>query len=437
MTMQDTPISKQNTLALLGGDPSIVDPLTPFESVGEDEVVAATRVIRSGVLSGYIGAPGEAFLGGREVRAFEDNVARHFGVEHAVAVNSLTSGLIAAVAAIGIEPGDEIITSPWTMTATASAILHVNGIPVFADIDPMTFNIDPVKVEALITSRTKAILAIDIFGQSADILALQNICERHSLVLLSDCAQAPGSYYNDKPSGTLADIGGYSFNAHKHVQCGEGGVLVTNNSHFAERLRLIRNHGEAVVNGETPPALCNMLGYNFRLGEIESAIASIQLTKLEARVRSRQLAAEALNNGLSCLEGLQLPVVSDGCTHAYYIYGMTLDIERLGVSRKTIVEALCAEGVPGLMEGYQNLHCLPLFTKKIAYGTHGFPWNSAYCTEEVNYGEGVCPVAEALHQQSFLGLNLCMYEFTPREIAMVVAAFNKVWRGMASLKTRV
>ena len=140
-------------LALLGGDPVIGQPLQLFNTIGEDDVAAATKVIRTGVLSAYIGAPGEGFMGGPQVRAFERQAADYFGVKHALAVNSWTSGLIAAVGAIGIEPGDEIITTPWTMAATSTAILHFAGIPVFADIDPDTFNIDPKSVEALITPR--------------------------------------------------------------------------------------------------------------------------------------------------------------------------------------------------------------------------------------------------------------------------------------------
>src|SRR5688500_8650482 len=151
-----------NQLALLGGSPVIARELTPFKSMSEDEVAAAAAVIRGGVLSAYIGAPGDGFMGGPKVRALEQQAAEYFGVRHAIAVNSWTSGLIAAVGAIGIEPGDEISTTPWTMAATATAILHFNGIPVFADIDPLSFNIDPASVEALISPRTRAIMAVDI-----------------------------------------------------------------------------------------------------------------------------------------------------------------------------------------------------------------------------------------------------------------------------------
>lgn len=421
-------------LALHGGAPVISTPLAAFKSMGEDEVAVVSEVIRGGVLSAYIGAPGPGFMGGSQVRRFELQTAEYFGVKHAVAVNSWTSGLIAAVGAIGLEPGDEVITTPWTMAATATAILHWNGVPVFADIDSDTFNICPQSVAKLITRRTKAIMAVDIFGQSADMPALRALAERHGLKLLCDTAQAPGARVGDKFTGTFADIGGFSLNYHKHIHCGEGGVLVTNDDHLAERLCMIRNHAEAVIRSDDPAQLCNMLGYNFRMGEIEAAIASVQLTKLASRVKSRQRIAEELNAGLSSLKGIKVPKVVAGATHVYYVYGLTLDVEALGVTRERIVEALRAEGVPSLMAGYQNLHLLPLFRNKIAYGTQGFPWNSPYCSNDIHYGLGLCPVAEKLHSQTFLGLNICMNELPSEDVARIIDVFRKVWSQLDRLK---
>ncbi len=165
--------------------------------------------------------------------------------------------------------------------------------------------------------------------------ALRRIAQSHGLKLISDSAQAPGARYRDGYAGTFADIGGFSLNYHKHIHCGEGGILVTEDERLAQRLRLIRNHAEAVVQSDDPGELCNLLGFNFRLGEIESAIASIQLTKLAARVASRQRAADQLNAGLSGLRGLQTPVVSEGCTHVYYVYGLKVDIDLLGRAAAT------------------------------------------------------------------------------------------------------
>lgn len=420
----------------MGGSPVIDRPLAPFASLGAEEEAAVLRVIRSGNLSAYIGAAGEGFMGGAEVKAFEKKAAEKFGVKHAIGVNSWTSGLIAAVGSIGVEPGDEIITTPWTMSATAMAILHWNAIPVFADIDRRTFNIDPESVRRNITSRTRAILAADIFGQSADIDALRAIADAHDLKLITDTAQAPGSVRLDGYTGTKSDIGGFSLNYHKHIHCGEGGIIVTNDDVLAERLCLIRNHAESVVpvtsHGE---ALVNMLGYNFRMGELEAAIASEQLDKLEERVRDRQRVAAQLNEGLADLAGLSTPYVPPYTDHVYYVYGMILDTEMLGTTRNRIGEALRAEGVPGVSTSYQNIHRLPIFTQQIAYGRQGFPWSLRAGERNFSYGEGTCPIAEELQDRSYLGLAICVNQLPPADVSLIVEAFHKVWANMEALKS--
>lgn len=421
-------------LALLGGPKAIQTSFKRYNPIGAEEVEAAKQVIESGVLSQFLGVWHEDFYGGPKVREFERASAAYFGVKHAITVNSATSGLIAAVGAIGIEPGDEVIVSPWTMCASATAILHWNAIPVFADIEPETFNLDAKSVEANITPNTKAIMAVDIFGHSADMDALMAIAAKHGLKVISDAAQAPGVFYKDKYAGTLAHVGSYSLNYHKHIHTGEGGILVTDDDRIAERLQLIRNHAEAVVGGKGVTDLSNMLGYNFRLGEIECAIGIEQLKKLDRFVASRQRAAERLSAGLNGLAGLRTPIVKPGCTHAYYVYPMVLDITQLGVSRTRIVEALQAEGVSGLGSSYANLHLLPMYQHKIAYGSKGFPWTSDICRREVSYRRGICPVAEELNDRSYLGFAMCMHELADEDVDRMVGAFRKVWANLAALR---
>ena len=201
-------------LALFGGPKVITAPFKRYNSIGKEEVEAARLVVESGNLSQFIGGQGPDFLGGPKVKAFEKDCADYFGVKHAITVNSWTSGLITAIGSLGIEPGDEVIVPTWTMCACATAILNWNAIPVFADIDPDNYCIDPVSVEANITSNTKAIIAVDIFGQSADMNALMSIADKYGIKIISDTAQAPGSFYKGKLSGTQAHIGGYSLNYH-------------------------------------------------------------------------------------------------------------------------------------------------------------------------------------------------------------------------------
>ena len=423
-------------LALFGGPKTVLNEFKRYNPIGIEEVQAATEVIESGVLSKFLGAWHEDFFGGPKVKEFESHCKAYFGVKHAVTVNSWTSGLIAAVGAIGIEPGDEVIVTPWTMCATATAILHWNAIPVFADIERETFNIDPVSVEANITPYTKAIIAVDIFGHSADMDALLDIAKRHNLKLITDTAQAPGTYYKGKLTGTLAHVGGYSLNYHKHIHTGEGGIIVTDDDDIADRLRLIRNHAEAVVGNKGVTDLRNMVGHNFRLGEIECAIGIEQLKKLKGFVAGRQHVADRLSQVLKGLSGLRLPIVKKDCTHAYYMYPMVLDIEKLGVPRARIIQALEAEGITGLAGGYVNLHLLPMYQQKMAYGSNGFPWTSDICHREVSYEIGICPVAEELHEFTYLGFAMCMHDLTDSDVDLIGQAFNKVWANMNELKVQ-
>jgi perosamine synthetase len=277
-------------------------------------------------------------------------------------------------------------------------------------------------------------MSVDIFGQSADMTALLALAQKYGLKVISDTAQAPGARYFDRYAGTLADVGGFSLNYHKHIHCGEGGILVTDDDALAERLRLIRNHAEAVVGPMGYTNLSNMVGHNFRLGEIECAIASEQLKKLGGLIEGRQRAAKRLSHGLTGLPGLGLPFVSEGCTHVYYVYPLTVDTEMLGLSKETIVRALSAEGVPGMATQYQNIHLLPIYQQKIAFGSQGFPWSAGFCKREVDYRKGICPVAEDLQDRSYMGYAMCMNEMGSDDCKRLIEAFERVWHNLDSLR---
>jgi len=422
-------------LAFFGGPKTINQSFKRYDSIGKEEIKAANDVVESGVLSQFLGEWDADFYGGSKVQEFERQCEAYFGVKHAVTVNSWTSGLIAAIGSIGIEPGDEVIVTPWTMCASATAILHWNAIPVFADIDPNTFNLDPASVEANVTPYTKAIMVVDIFGHSADIDAIMAIAAKYNLKVIADTAQAPGALYKGKYAGTLSHVGGYSLNYHKHIHTGEGGILVTDDDTIAEKLQLIRNHAEAVVGDKGVSNLSNMLGYNFRLGEIECAIGIEQLKKLKHLVAGRQRTAERLTYGLLGLDGLQTPTVKADCTHTYYVYPIVLDVEKLGLTRAVLVKALQAEGVE-VSEGYQNVHLLPMYQQKIAYGSRGFPWTSDICRRKVSYDKGICPVAEKLHDETFICFGMCVYDFSDDDIDLIINSFRKVWINLDSLRTR-
>ena len=404
----------------------MIKKIKKFNSIKKEEITAGIKVLKSGNLSGFFGTQGKNFLGGKEVKKFEAQISKFFKTKYAVTFNSWTSGLIASLGAINIEPGDEVICTPWTMTASASAILHWNAIPVFVDIEPKYYGLNLDLLKKKINKKTKAIVLVDIFGQSENIFQIKKIAKKYKVKIISDSAHAPSAKINNKFVGTLADVGGFSLNYHKHINTGEGGIAVTNNIKIAKKLRLIRNHGEAVISkNSTEKELANVIGHNFRLGEIEAAIGFQQFKKLKSIAKFRTNLAKRLMFNLKNLPGLNLPQIRKGCSHVFYIFPMSIK-EGFKIDRKKLVTNLKKKGFPGLMEGYQNLHMLPIYQKKIAYGTKGFPWKKY--NEKISYKKGICPVAESLHDKSFFSILLCSYEFSLNDIDNLSKIFKKEWQ---------
>jgi perosamine synthetase len=411
-------------LALLGGKPAVNRPLRPYRVIGEEERVAVDEVMKSGVLSGFYGSPGPEYLGGPKIREFEAAWAEAFDIEHAVTVNSNTSGLIAAMGAIGIGPGDEVIVPPTTMSATAMAPIFYGGVPIFADIEPDTFCLDVDAVQSAISPRTKAIIAVNLFGQPANLEALRAIADRHGLFLVEDNAQAPFAMQNNRLTGTIGHIGVFSLNYHKHFHTGEGGVCTTDNSGLADRLRMIRNHAENVTEGLEVEELTNLVGFNFRMTELGAAIGIEQLKKAPSLVARRAAVADKLSQALGDLEGITVPQVRAGCRHSYYVWAARFHEQIIGVTRQLFSKALAAEGFPHAPGYVRPLYNLPLFRHRRAIGDKGFPFSE----HAPNYGAEMCPVAERLHKDDWLLVEVCGHEFDDEEIDMVVEAFLKVHR---------
>ncbi|MBN2397763.1 MAG: DegT/DnrJ/EryC1/StrS family aminotransferase [Deltaproteobacteria bacterium] len=431
-------------LAVYGGRSVRSEPFPAYNTIGPEEKAAVGRVLDSGILSRFLGSWHEDFYGGPEVQALEKEWAEYFGVGNAVAVNSCTSGLYCAVGATGVEPGEEIIVTPYTMSATAMAPLIFNAIPVFSDIEEDCFCLDPGLIEEKITPRTRAIIAVDIFGQPYDAEAVNAIAEKHGLLVIEDTAQAPGALYKGKCAGTLGDIGVYSLNYHKHIHCGEGGIVVTDNDELAEKIRLIRNHAESVVEEKGVADLVNMVGFNFRMTELEAAIARCQLRKLDGLLKERQDRCTYLSEQLGRIPAIVPPETRHGCTHSYYVHACKFREEIAGVSRNTFIEAVKAELPPfrsregeGVKIGcgyVKPLYLRPLFQQKIAYGSRGFPFTAPWYEGEIDYSEGICPVAERLHTTELFTHELMQPQMTREDMDDVMRAFWKVWENRELLK---
>ncbi len=423
-------------LALLGGKPIRKRPYRRYITIGPEEKKAAMEVLDRGALSEFVGDWSDAFNGGRYVRMFEAAWAKRFGFRHAVSVNSATSGLYAAVGALGLGPGDEMLVPPFTMTASAAAALVYGAVPIFVDIEPDYFCIDPDAIEKAITPRTKAIMVVHITGQPADMERIMTIARKHRLKVIEDCAQVAGATLNGRPVGSFGDIGVFSLNCHKTIQTGEGGVAVTDDDQLALRLKLIRNHGEYAVQGMPEVKdLTNIVGFNYRLGELEAAIGIEQLKKLERFTRPRIELARELDEGLARIPGVTPPPVRPGARHVYYMYGIRFDGDAIGVSRDLLVKALQAEGVEISAGSCVPLYLEPLYQRRVGIGRDGHPWSCPSYKGTVSYRKGICPNAERLHFREMATTQVLRHGHSRDvEVREFLDAFEKVWDNLSELK---
>jgi dTDP-4-amino-4,6-dideoxygalactose transaminase len=377
--------------------------------MGQAEIDALTAVVQSGQLGRH---------GGSKVKEFERRFAERYGVKHALAVSSGTSAVHTAIATINPEPGDEIITTPCSDFGTVAGILWQNAIPVFADLDPETLCLDPASVEAKITDRTRAILAVHLFGGLANIDALRDIADRHGLPLIEDCAQAQLASTHGRLAGTIGDIACFSINNTKHLNAGEGGVVVTNNDDYAKRARLF---ADKAWPRDEADRYSLFLGQNYRFHELGAAVALVGLDRLEANVASRRRTAAAICAGIADLNGISIPASLPETESAYWILHLFLDD---GLDANAVADALKAEGIPFGAKYVTPLYTWPVLRDRATYGTSQFPFVAPFTTRENDYRPGLCPVYEA--RREHLLLISLDEQWGDQEITDVIAALRKV-----------
>ncbi len=317
--------------------------------IGEEEIKAVVKVMRSGILTHGLGA-------GPLVTKFEKAFTKFVKTKHAIAVNTGTAALHLAITGAGIKRGDEVILPSFTFVSTAEVIAMAGAKPVFVDIDPETYNISPRKMEKAITKKTKAVMSVDLYGLSADMQPIREIADKHGLLIIEDSCQAHGASYKEKPPGAFADAACWSFYASKNMTTGEGGMITTDDSEFAEKMRFMRSHGEK----EKYKSL--MLGHNYHMPEIQAAIGCAQLKKLPKFVARRRENAKRLGEKLKKAENLRLPKEPDGYKHSWYLYTVRLKNGK-EKKRDKIVKVLKREGISAEVYYSNPIHLMPYYRK--------------------------------------------------------------------------
>ena len=416
-----------STLAILGGTPLRRDPFPRHPIVGDEEKRAVMDVLDRGELSTFIASPGRYFNGGVKIKEFERIFAEYHGTKHAVAFNSATAALHAAVVAVGVQPGEEVITTSYSFTSSATCALMHNAIPVFADVDPDIFCLDPKSVEQRISPLTRAVIPVHLFGHPADMDGFTALAKKRGLKIIEDCAQAPGARFRKSLAGTIADCGIFSFTENKNITTGEGGMLITNDDAIAEGARMVRNHGEMIVEGQAVRTYSpDMLGWNYRLCEMEAALGIVQFGRLEALNGARIELADYLTSKLTGVAGLTPPTIKFDSTHVYYIYAMKYDAQKTGIPRDVFVKALQAEGIP-FFAGYVK----PLYLTPI-YHDHK-PFAFKHYTGTATYDKGLCPVTESLYERELIQTQIARPPASREDMDDVIRAIHKVLDGRRAL----
>ena len=417
-------------LAINGGEPVRRKPWLDNITTGEEEKKAALRVLDKGYLSLFEGShtPDHpfSFWGGSEVQSLEEMWCEFYNCKYAVSVNSATSGLYAAVGALGIGYGDEVIVSPYTMSACAIAPMIYGAIPVFADVEIETGCIDPESIKKLISPRTKAIIVVHQFGIPADMDSIMKLANAYNIKIIEDCAQAHGAKYRDKFAGTIGEIGVFSLNVNKTIQTGEGGVCITDNEELRYRLALIRNHGEAVVGPAKYENITNIAGFNYRLTELQAAIAKEQLKKLKKLNKIRIELVDYLSEGLKTFDFLVTPKGREGCKSTYYVFNLRFLPDIAKIRREEFVKAVNTEGII-FYQGYvKPLYMQPVYQNKVLF-KEGYPFASPQNKDcYMNYEEGICPNAERLHFHEMIINEHVRHPHKKEDIDDIIKSVRKV-----------
>lgn len=404
-------------LAIFGGKKVKDTPFGTGKRFGEEELKQVKEALEQNTLF---------YWSGNKVKEFCRNFAEMYGVKHCVATSSGTAAIHIALGTVGVTAGDEVITSPITDMGTVIGILYQNAIPVFADLDPYTYNLNPKSVEAKITSKTKAILVVHLAGGPTDMDAIMDIAKQHKVSVIEDCAQSYMCRYKGRLVGTFGDIGCFSLNDYKHISTGDGGMCLINNEElYLKAFRFADKNYDRFTKDPMAMRKIEFLAPNYRMSELQGAVALAQIGRLEWICTKRHEFGEGITRGIRGLPGIYPHKVIDGGKCSYWFYMFRINEKEAGVSRNDFSKALAAEGVPN-KSGYipACVYEYELFLRKNAYPGSDCPFGCKHYGKGIEYYKGMCPEAEDILDTSILvGVN----EFyTDKDLEDMVNAIRKL-----------
>ena len=402
-------------LALYGGIPVKTTPYGTGKRFGKEELENLAEALEQNTLF---------YWKGNMTKRLCKKFAEMYGVEHCVATSSGTASIHVALGAVGIKPGDEVITSPITDMGSVIGILYQNAIPVFADLDPHTYVMTPEAIEKKITKRTKAIVVVHLAGCAAEIDKIVELARNHNIYVIEDCAQSYGTKYKGQYVGTFGDVGCFSLNDFKHISAGDGGMVIMNDLNIYHKALMFADKNYNRLGAEVVKSI-PFIAPNYRMNELTAAVGIAQLDKVDRICTRRHELGERLNKGLEGIRGIYPHKVLDNCYSSYWFYMLRINEEELGASRAEFVKALAAEGIV-CAAGYIPccVYQYEMFKNRTAFSEDShFPFDGTH-GEPIEYHDGDCPVAEAILSDC---VKLTVNEFhTETDIDDTIKAIKKV-----------
>ena len=404
-------------LALYGGEKVKKIPYGTGKRFGEEELAQLKEALDQNTLF---------YWSGNKVKTLCAKIEKMYGVENCVAASSGTAAIHVALGALGVTEGDEVITSPITDMGSIIGIMYQNAIPVFADLDPHTYNMDPKSIEKCITEKTKAIVVVHLAGNPAEMDEIMAIAKKHNVYVVEDCAQSYMCRYKGRLAGTIGDMGCFSLNDFKHISAGDGGMVLVNRPElYVKTFMFADKNYNRFAKGPSALRVIEYLAPNYRMNELTAAVGIAQLDKLEAICATRKRYGQMITNGIKHLKGVYPHEVKNGNESSFWFYMFRIDPKIVGTDTKTFAEALKAEGI-GCQQGYipSVVYLYDMFQNKEGYqGTHA-PFDSKYYGKDISYPKGLCPVAEEILDTA-VRMNLNEF-YTEQDIQDMVDSIVKV-----------